>query len=354
MRTPFLLSAAGAAIIIFAGCSSKNPGDKRGDAHETSRQGHADEHGGEHGDSRDTSHEAHAGEHGDEHKASSETSHEGHADEQGEQVLLPEKTIQASGIELEAAGARTLSFILELPGEVVPNADRLAHIVPRFPGITKAVKKTLGDAVQEGEVLAIIESNESLSPYEVTSLISGTIIEKHVTLGEFVRDDADIFIVADLSTVWVNITVYARDLAKVKRGQEAKVIAVGGFPEATGTIDYVGPVLVEATRAATARLLLKNSDRNWRPGVFVTARIEIENVLVLIAVRDTAVQKFRGQDVVFVKEGEAFEPRPVTLGRSDGQCVEVLSGLSSGERYATQGSFILKSELLKSEAGHEH
>ena len=332
MKVSLLLGAAGASIVLLAGCNASKSPDEHGDKHETSHetapQGHADAHGDEH-----------AGEHGE---------------DRGEQVLLPEKTIQASGITLEDAGARTLSLVLELPGEVVPNADRLAHIVPRFPGITKAVKKTLGDAVTEGEVLAIIESNESLSPYEVTSLISGTIIEKHVTLGEFVRDDADIFIVSDLSTVWVNITVYARDLAKVKRGQPVKVVAVGGFPEAVGTIDYVGPVLGEATRAATARLLVKNPTRDWRPGMFVTARIETENVSVPIAVRDGAVQRFRGQDVVFVKEGEAFEPHSVTLGRSDGQWTEILSGLSSGVRYAAQGSFILKSELLKSEAGHEH
>jgi len=313
MKVAMVRGAAAAAIVLLFGCRSKPPS-------ETS--------------------DAPATEH--------------HADAHGERVVLPPNTLQTSGVEVEVASGRDLSLVLELPGEAVPNADRLAHIVPRFPGITKAVKKTLGDAVREGEILAIIESNESLSPYEVTSLISGTIIEKHITLGEFVRDDADIFIVADLSTVWINITVYARDLANVKRGQRVEVVAVGGFPKASGRIDYIGPVLGEATRAATARLLLENPQRAWRPGMFVTARIETDRLQVLVAVRAAAVQNLRGQDVVFVQEGDAFEPRPVTRGRSDGEWVEVRSGLEAGARYAARGSFVLKSELLESEAGHEH
>jgi cobalt-zinc-cadmium efflux system membrane fusion protein len=313
MSAAILRCAAAAVILCFAGCRSEVPEEAQSAA-------------------------------GTEHRA----------DAHGEQVLLSASTLAASGVEVEVASGRDLSLVVELPGEAVPNADRLAHIVPSFPGITKAVKKTLGDAVQEGEVLAIIESNESLSPYEVTSLISGTIIEKHITLGEFVRDDADIFIVADLSTVWINITVYARDLVNVKRGLRVEVVAVGGFPKASGSIDYIGPVLGEATRAATARLLVENPQRAWRPGMFVTAQIEIDQSRVPVAVRAAAVQSLRGQNVVFIQEGDAFEPRPVIRGRSDGEWVEVQSGLEAGARYAARGSFVLKSELLKSEAGHEH
>jgi len=275
-----------------------------------------------------------------------------HADE--ERVVLSDAAMRASGIEIESAGPQTLQLTLELPGEVVPNADRLAHIVPRFPGIAKSVKKSLGDSVQEGDVLAIIESNASLSPYEVVSLISGTIIEKHVTLGEFVRDDGDIFVVADLATVWVNITVYARDLATVKRGQRTRVTAVGGAPYAEGVIDYVGPVLGETTRAATARLTLPNSDRAWRPGMFVGARIETASTHAATAVRHEAIQRFANRNVVFVQEGDGFEARPVETGRSDREWIEILAGLAPGDRYAARGSFVLKSERLKAEAGHDH
>lgn len=273
---------------------------------------------------------------------------------EAEHVVLSDAAMQASGIELEVAAPQTLQLTLELPGEVVPNADRLAHIVPRFPGIAKSVKKSLGDAVREGEVLAVIESNASLSPYEVVSLISGTIIEKHVTLGEFVRDDADIFVVADLATVWVNVTVYARDLATVKRGQRAHITGVGGTPQADGVIDYVGPVLGETSRAATARLTLPNPDRAWRPGMFVGARVETASASARIAVRPEAIQRLGDRSVVFVQEGGGFAPRNVETGRADRTWIEVLAGLAPGDRYAARGSFILKSELLKSEAGHDH
>jgi cobalt-zinc-cadmium efflux system membrane fusion protein len=252
------------------------------------------------------------------------------------------------------AAPKAIEITLDMPGEIVPNADGLAHIVPRFPGIARQVHKGLGDPVNKGEVVAVIESNESLSPYEVTSLLSGTVIEKHITLGEFVRDDADIYVIADLSTVWVNITVYARDLERVRRGQRVRIAAVAGESEASGVIDYVGHVLGEATRSAVARVVLPNRQRHWRPGMFVTARIALEQVSAPLAVEDAAVQRLEGRDVVFVQEDDAYESRPVTLGRSDGQWVEILSGLEPGERYVAQGSFILKSELLKSEAGHEH
>jgi membrane fusion protein, heavy metal efflux system len=188
----------------------------------------------------------------------------------------------------------------------------------------------------------------------VSSLISGTIIEKHITLGEFVRDDSDIYVVADLSSVWVNASVYARDLSRIRTGMAARVTAVGGAPSASAEIDYVGPVLGETTRAATARLVLPNRDGAWRPGMFVVARVVSENASATVAVQDGALQRYEERDVVFIEERGGFEPRPVRLGRTDGEWTEILEGLSAGERYAAEGSFVLKSELLKSTAGHEH
>jgi cobalt-zinc-cadmium efflux system membrane fusion protein len=327
---PFLV-----ALLLSGGCT-----DRSADEREHGHEDHAHE---EHGQ------EAHA------HEEHAEDAHAHGDDEEGhEAVRLTPEAIQASGIALQEAGPRDIEITRSLPGEVVANSDRLAHIVPRFPGITKQVLKGLGDQVREGEPLAVIESNESLSAYEVKSLISGTIIEKHITLGEFVRDDADIFVVADLSTVWINVTVYARDIAIVRPGLVAHVTAVGGAPSATGTIDYAGPVLGEATRAATARLVLPNPEREWRPGMFVTARLVTDRVRAPVAVHDGALQRFEGRDCVFIQKGGAFEPRPVRLGRSDGGWTEIVDGLEAGERYVAEGSFIVKSEFLKSEASHAH
>lgn len=287
--------------------------------------------------------------------------HSGHEDDEGDRgaeqegrVELSSESREASGIELALAAPRTIRTTLDLPGEVVPNADRLAHIVPRFPGIAREVRKGLGESVREGEVLAVIEGNQSLSTYEVRSLISGTVIEKHLTLGEFVRDDQDVFVVADLSSVWVDIVIYARDVQRVRRGQRVLVSAVGVNHSAEGVIGYIGPVVGETTRAATARVVLPNRDMRWRPGMFVTGRVVTSEHRAAVAVQDAAVQRIEGRECVFVENGDGFVTRPLTLGATDGEWSEVLAGLKPGERYVSRGAFVLKSELQKSEAGHDH
>jgi biotin carboxyl carrier protein len=138
-----------------------------------------------------------------------EVAGEGARDEEGRVVLSPAQR-EAAGIRLGTSAPREIPIVRELPGEIVINADRLAHVVPRFPGIAQEVRKSLGDQVQAGEVLAVIEANESLALYEVKARIAGTVIEKHITLGEYVSDEQDIYVIADLSSVWANVTVYAR------------------------------------------------------------------------------------------------------------------------------------------------
>ncbi|MCC6652214.1 MAG: efflux RND transporter periplasmic adaptor subunit [Candidatus Eisenbacteria bacterium] len=271
-----------------------------------------------------------------------------------ERIEFSKEAREASGIQVELSSAHQIQVELALPGEIAPDADRLAHIVPRFPGIAREVRKRLGDSVRQGEVLALIEGNQSLSTYEVKSLIAGTVIEKHVTLGEFVRDDADIYVVADLSKVWVNISVYARDVHRIRRGQKVRVAAVEGGGSATGTIDYLGASVGDETRAASARVVLANGNRRWMPGAYVTAHVVTESVLAPVAVPDAALQQVDGRACVFVEDGDGFVARTVTTGRTDGKWTEILSGLKPAERIVVRGSFVLKSELLKSEAGHDH
>lgn len=290
-----------------------------------------------------------------------EAGHEesGHHDEaQGEQatdrVEMSKEAREASGIQIQPAASHAIHVELTLPGEIGPDADRLAHIVPRFPGIAREVRKRLGDTVRQGEVLALIEGNQSLSTYEVKSLLAGTVIEKHVTLGEFVRDDADVYVVADLSRVWVNISVYARDVHRIRRGQSVRVEAVDGGRIEVGKVDYIGASVGDETRAANARVVLPNRDRRWMPGAYVSAHIITESAVVPVAVPDEALQQVEGRISVFVEDGDGFAARAVTTGRTDGKWTEIRSGLKPGERTVTRGSFVLKSELLKSEAGHDH
>ncbi|MFQ5426944.1 MAG: efflux RND transporter periplasmic adaptor subunit, partial [Gaiellales bacterium] len=258
------------------------------------------------------------------------------------------------GIVVVAAGPGTIERFVSLPGEVRPNADRLAHIVPRYSGIVTDVRAHIGDTVKEHQVLALIESDESLAPYELRTLIPGTIIAKHITLGEAVSRDVDTYVIADLGTVWVDLTVYQRDVARVRVGQQVLITSGHGLPTVSGTIGYVTPVVDETTRTATARVVLPNRDGAWRPGMFITARVLIGEDRVAVAVPRAAIHTFEDRTVVFLETPGGFTPEPVRLGRAGETHVEVLSGLEPGERYVSQGGFTLKAELGKAAFGEGH
>ncbi len=289
-----------------------------------------------------------AQEHDEEH-----TRHD-HGEEREEVVRLGEADIQEFGIVLSEAGPATLEQILELPGEIQANDTALAHIAPRFSGIVTDVRAQVGDRVSAGEVLAVIESDESLSPYEMKTLISGTVIDKHITLGEAVSREHAAFVVADLSSVWVDITVYQRDLLHVTKGQRVSISGGHELLLASGEISYVAPIVDETTRTALARVVLPNDDGVWRPGTFITAQIMVDRIDVPVTVPRTALQMFKGRDVVFVQTDGGFEPRPVVVGRADENDLEIVSGLAPGELYVSRGGFTLKAELGKESFGGDH
>ena len=270
-------------------------------------------------------------------------------------VHLTAEELDEFGVEIKAAGPAEISATLQVPGEVRPNADRLAHIVPRYAGIVTAVDVAIGDSVRKGQRLAVVESDESLAPFEVLTLISGTVIEKHITLGEAVGREGPAFVIADLSSVWVDLTVYQRDLDRVQVGQTVEVL-VGHASAGTGTIDYVTPVVSERTRTATARVVMPNPDGRWRPGMFVTGQILIARDRVPVAVPRSALHRHEGRTVVFLETGEGFVPSEVTVGRTDAERAEILDGLDAGGRFVSRGGFTLKAELDKESfsSGHAH
>ncbi|WP_437783886.1 efflux RND transporter periplasmic adaptor subunit [Sorangium sp. So ce1097] len=198
--------------------------------------------------------------------------------------------------------------------------------------------------------------------YALIAPIDGTIIEKHIAVGEVLKEDTQVFVIADLSTVWVNVTVYAKDLRRVHVGQAAWVTAEGTPAPARGAVTYLGHVLDEGNRSASARVELREPDRAFRPGLFATVDVSVEEVDAPVVVSDEAIQRVDGKDVVFVQEGDAFEARPVKLGRrgaadpagQGARVVEIAEGVTAGERYVGKNSFVLKAELGKPEAGHGH
>ncbi len=210
-------------------------------------------------------------------------------------------------------------------------------------GVPSASLKTLAHAPAE-----------SLPRYEIRAPLAGTVIERDVTIGEAVAADRDIFVIADLTSVWVEATITAKDLNAAHQGQEVVVRSQDLGRDVTGRVSYISSLVGEQTRSATARITIPNSDGKWKPGLFVAVQLVQDSTTVPIAVRADAVQTFRDWQVVFIRSGDWFEARPLELGRTDGVWVEVLKGLSPGEQYAATNSFAIKAEIGKLGASHDH
>jgi cobalt-zinc-cadmium efflux system membrane fusion protein len=194
----------------------------------------------------------------------------------------------------------------------------------------------------------------SLNRYEIRAPFDGMIVEKHISLGEAVKEDASIFTISDLSSVWAEIVVPAKDLSIIRVGEKVVVKATAFDSTAEGRISYVGALLGQDTRTAKARVTLANPKMAWRPGLFVNVDIVSSEAEVPVSVLAEAIQTIDDKSVVFVRVPGGFVAQPVSLGRSDGQSIEVLSGLKAGTAYAASGSFVLKSELGKGSAEHSH
>ena len=193
----------------------------------------------------------------------------------------------------------------------------------------------------------------NLTRYEIKSPIDGVITDKQISRGQVLNGDESIFVVADLSTLWVEMTIYAKDVSAVKVGQKVTVKATAFDAQTTGTVAYVGALVGEQSRTAIARVVLKNADKVWLPGLPVNIELQAEEVEVPLAVSVEGLQAMDDGKIVFGRYGDFFEVRPLLLGRGDDKYVEVLSGLNAGEKYAAQNSYLVKAELGKASATHD-
>ena len=254
--------------------------------------------------------------------------------------LTPEARKNAN-LKIEEAEAAKVKTLLPLYGKIAANEEALAHVQPRFPGIVKEVRKRLGDHVAKGEVLAIVESNDSLRSYEIKSEIAGTVIKKDIALGEFAKNEDTIFSIADLSSVWVDLSVFRQDFARLQTGQSVWIHPGDDAESIETKVAYISPFGTEGTQSMLARCVVPNPKGDLRPGLFVTAEV---------ATRLAAIQTLKEKTVVFVEDGDVFVAREVELGAKDTERVEILSGLLPGDKYVSDNSFILKAEIGKSEA----
>jgi cobalt-zinc-cadmium efflux system membrane fusion protein len=327
----FLLLLTGSALIGCGGDGAASQPSTSASLREVER-----EHAAEKDD-------AHAG---DEHA-------EGEHEEEEAALALTAQQIAAADIGLVEAGPASIQETLPLYGVVVPNAQRVRQVTARYPGVIRSVAKNFGDSVRQGETLATVESNESLQVYNVTSPLSGVVTARDANPGEQTGDRV-LFTVADLSTVWVELSMFPRDRGKVNVGQRVRVQGPDRELSDEGRVIWLAPFGSSANQTLTARVLLDNPKGRWAPGLYVTAQVLVGETAVPVAVRNEALQTLEENPVVFVKGAHGFEPRIVKLGRSDTEVTEVLAGLQPGETYVAGNSFILKAELGKGEAEHEH
>lgn len=193
----------------------------------------------------------------------------------------------------------------------------------------------------------------AVNRYVLRAPFDGVIVEKHLAQGEAVKEDANVFLVSDLSTVWAEIVVTAGDLETVRVGQPVTIQSVAGSASVTGKVSYVGSLLGEQTRTATARVVIDNPGRAWRPGLFVNVAVARGSKDAAVTVAAEAVQTIDGKTVVFTIAPQGFQAQPVTPGASDGKRIEILDGLATGTRYVAAGSFVVKAQQGKGSAEHE-
>lgn len=263
--------------------------------------------------------------------------------------------VASSGIEIETVGTATIRSSVQAAGRIVPNAEHVAHVVPRYPGLVKAVRANLGDRVAAGHVLAIVENNDSLQSYDVKAAIAGTIVAKDVIVGEIARDGDVLFTIVDLGTVWVDLRVAPADAARVRPGQPVTIAATQGDERrADGRVVYVAPIGTAETQTLLVRAELSNPEGTWTPGLYVTGEVVVAEDAVPAAVKASALQTYRDWDVVFLSDGTVFQAMPVEIGKRDAEWAEIVGGVTAGQRYVTENSFVVKADIGKSGASHDH
>ncbi|MFV0281175.1 MAG: efflux RND transporter periplasmic adaptor subunit [Rhodoblastus sp.] len=355
-------------------------------------------------------------------------------DGHGDLAMTPAQ-IEAAQIEIGAAASGALAQKLAAPGVVMIDQDRVARIPAKVVGTVAQLRKKLGDRIEKGEIVAILDSREvadakseylsaavafdlqktlfdrtqtlwdkkiateqaylqaratyvvaelrlglarqklvalgfdgpaivalkpgvspDLRQYPVQSPIAGRVIDRKVDVGAAVggnNDPSELYTVADLSSLWVDLSVPMIDLDRVREGQTVTITAPGGR-EGRGRIVFIGPVLNQETRAARVLASLPNSDFAWRPGAYVAAKIDLAPGPAAVLAPRSAIQTIEGGPNVFVRTDKGFALRPVKLGKADGERIEILEGLAEGEKIAATNTFLLKAELGKSAASHEH
>ncbi|KGO99876.1 efflux RND transporter periplasmic adaptor subunit [Novilysobacter defluvii] len=295
--------------------------------------------------------DAHADEAADHGTEADEHGHE--ADEVASTVIAAD-VAEKSGIKTQPAGPGVIADEHEVQGLLTPVEGRVAQVTARFPGPIRSLRANVGDQVRAGQTLATIESNLSLSTYSVAAPISGVVVERSASVGGLAGEGAPLFEIADLSQLWVDLHIFGADAQHIQPGVPVTVTRVSDGETVLTTLERVLPGMATASQSTVARATIDNADSQWRPGTAVKARITVAQEPVDLMVPLTALQSMDGREAVFVREGETYLTRHVELGARDATQVQILSGLSEGEEVVIAESYLIKADIGKAGAAHDH
>lgn len=306
---------------------------------------------------QDHSSHAHKKENHDTHQGEDDHDSHGHSDEHGEheegKTEIPSNMASEVGIKVSSAQSGVIVQEVVLNGQITLNRDTTANVKARFPSIVRDVPVKLGQSVNKGDVLARLESNESLRGYTITSPVSGVVLERNTNIGD-VTGDETLFVIADLSSVWAQFHIFPKDADLINESQKVRIHTVEHNKEVVSKIKLFLPTADAFSQTHVAIVELDNTDKTWRPGLTVDGHVAVSQNQASVVVPESALQTMEDQTVVFVTKGNSYEMRPVALGKRDGKNIEILKGLKIGERYVSDGSFVIKADILKSGAAHEH
>ncbi len=307
-------------------------------------------HTGHHEDGDHKKHDGHT-DHDDQHIHNDiEENHE-HEDDHDEENSshINDDMARQVGIVTAIASAQTLHKTVTVYGSLASGPEQLSHVRARFEGMVKSVQVTIGDTVNAGDLLAEVESNESLKTYKMLAPISGLLVQRHANTGEVTQDQV-LFSIANFDSLWAELRVYPAQQASINQGQLVHIFVNKQSLQAT--VNHVIPALDKPYQLA--RVKLDNRELKLSPGLLVEARVEIGQYPVSLAVSKNAIQTLGGREGVFVKYDENYAFTPLVLGKHDNHFVEVVDGLPANATYVSENSYLIKADIEKSEAEHEH
>jgi cobalt-zinc-cadmium efflux system membrane fusion protein len=266
---------------------------------------------------------------------------------------IPAAAARAAGFEIVNAGPAQIGETLELVGRVELDPAATAEVGAKFPGRVVSATLNVGDRVRRGQVLARVESNESMQIYSVTAPISGVITERRTNVGD-VAGSGPIYVIADPSRTTAVFQIFPRDMERVRLGMPVQLGLLEGNRSVGSTIRDFRPVADPMTGAIVARAPLPNGDGFWRPGMNVKGTLTVDLRTVPLAVKTDGLQTFRDFTVVFAKVGDTYEVRMLELGTRGPVWTEVRSGIKPGQAYVGKGSYVIKADIEKSGASHDH